>query len=74
MAGKFELKKSKSGRFMFSLKAGNNQVILSSEQYKDRSGALNGIASVKKSSGKDASFEVKTAKNWAAFLCPQGGQ
>ena len=31
MAGKFELKTAKDGQFMFNLKAGNGQVILTSE-------------------------------------------
>ena len=31
MAGKFELKKSPSGKFMFNLKAGNGQIILTSK-------------------------------------------
>jgi uncharacterized protein YegP (UPF0339 family) len=68
MAGKFELKKSKSGQFMFTLKAGNNQVILTSEQYRDKAGAMNGIESVRKNSGNDANFEIKTAKNGQPFF------
>lgn len=31
MAAKFEIKKSSNGKFYFNLKAGNGQVILSSE-------------------------------------------
>jgi len=68
MAGKFELKKSKSGQFMFHLKAGNNQIVLTSEQYRDKAGALNGIESVKMNSGNDANFEIKTAKNGQPFF------
>jgi uncharacterized protein YegP (UPF0339 family) len=33
MAGKFEVKLSGSGKYMFNLKAGNGQVILTSELY-----------------------------------------
>lgn len=43
MAGKFELKKSKDGQFMFNLKASNGQVILTSEMYKTKASAENGI-------------------------------
>ncbi len=32
--GKFEIKKDKSEQYRFNLKAGNGQVILSSEAYK----------------------------------------
>jgi uncharacterized protein YegP (UPF0339 family) len=62
MVGKFELKKGKSGQFMFNLKASNGQVILTSEQYKAKTGAMNGIESVRKNAGKDANFEHRTSK------------
>jgi len=39
MAGKSELKKGKSGQFMFNLRAGNNQVILTSELYGEKDGS-----------------------------------
>ncbi len=47
MAAKFELKKSKSGQYHFSLKASNGQVVASSEMYKSKASALNGIESVR---------------------------
>ncbi|GAA1534862.1 YegP family protein [Kribbella lupini] len=47
MAGKFELYEDKSGGFRFRLKAGNGEVIASSESYKTKAGALNGIESIK---------------------------
>jgi uncharacterized protein YegP (UPF0339 family) len=46
MAGKYEVYKDKTGGFR--LKAGNGEVIASSESYKTKAGALNGIESVKK--------------------------
>ena len=63
MAGKFELKISKNGKYHFNLLAGNGQVILSSELYESRSAAENGIASVQKNAGDDARFERLTAAN-----------
>ncbi len=48
MAGKFELKKTSNGQFRFNLKASNGQVIATSESYKTKASALNGIESVKK--------------------------
>lgn len=48
MAGKFELYKDRSGEFRFRLKAANGEIIASSEGYTSKSGALNGIESVKK--------------------------
>lgn len=61
MAGKFELYKDKKGEFRFRLKSGNGETILSSEGYKDRDGAMNGIESVKKNSDLLARFERKTS-------------
>ncbi|MBN2257018.1 MAG: YegP family protein [Anaerolineaceae bacterium] len=69
MAAKFELKQGKNGKFSFNLKAGNGRVILTSESYDSESGALNGIASVKKNAGKDGNFERKTSvKNEPFFV------
>ncbi|MEQ1762535.1 MAG: YegP family protein [Pyrinomonadaceae bacterium] len=68
MAGKFEIKTGKTGKFSFNLKASNGQVILSSESYDSRKGAEGGIASVQKNAGNDARFERKTAKDGSAFF------
>lgn len=48
MAGRFEVYKDKSGGYRFRLKAGNGEVIASSESYKSKASALNGVESVKK--------------------------
>ena len=45
---KYDLKKSKDDKFYFNLTAGNGQIILSSERYSSKSGATNGIESVRK--------------------------
>ncbi|QNE20378.1 DUF1508 domain-containing protein [Kribbella qitaiheensis] len=60
MAGKFELYEDKSGGFRFRLKAGNGEVIASSESYKTKDGALNGIESIKKNAG-DAAIDDQTS-------------
>lgn len=60
---KFEIYTAKNGEFYFRLKAGNGQVILSSEGYKQKSSAENGVESVKKNATDDARFEKKTAAN-----------
>ena len=75
MAGKFELYKDKAGEFRFRLKAGNGQVILASEGYKQRSSAMNGIESVRKNSQDDARFERKqTASGHRFNLKSSNGQ
>ncbi len=54
---------------MFNLKAANGEIILTSETYADKSGALNGIESVKKNAPKDENFERKTStKNEPFFV------
>jgi uncharacterized protein len=47
MAGKFELYKDEGGKFGFHLKAGNGEIIASSEAYNSKAAAQNGIESVK---------------------------
>lgn len=51
---RFEKKTSTNGKFYFSLKAGNGQIIGSSEMYESEKGRDNGIASVAKNAA-DAS-------------------
>jgi uncharacterized protein YegP (UPF0339 family) len=46
MAARFVLKKS-GDQLHFNLKAGNHEVILTSERYTAKAGALGGIAAVK---------------------------
>ena len=45
--GKFELKQTKSG-YRFNLKAGNGEIIATSETYTTKKSCLNGIESVRK--------------------------
>ncbi|EZH75951.1 uncharacterized protein YegP (UPF0339 family) [Aquimarina sp. EL_43] len=45
--GRYERKTAKNGKFYFNLKAGNGQVIGSSQMYASESGMENGINSVK---------------------------
>ena len=68
MSGKFELKKGKSGKFSFNLKAVNGQVILTSQAYKTKAAAKNGIRSVITNSEKDARFEQKTSKKGEPYF------
>jgi uncharacterized protein YegP (UPF0339 family) len=63
MAARFEIKKAKDGEFYFHLKASNGQVILSSEMYKRKDSAHNGIESIKKNSPDEARYERKEARN-----------
>lgn len=68
MAGKFELKKAKDGQVYFNLKAANGQNILKSEMYKAKSGAKNGIESVKKNAGLDDRFDRRESKKGQPYF------
>lgn len=68
MAAKYELKTTPKGKFMFNLKAGNNEVILTSEMYESRDGALNGIESVRKNGSDPANFATKKAKDGQTYF------
>ncbi|MFM8488859.1 MAG: YegP family protein [Bacteroidota bacterium] len=57
---RFERLTSSNGKFYFNLKAGNGQVIGSSEMYESEAGRDNGIESVKRNA-PDASVEEDTA-------------
>jgi len=48
MAATFEIKKTATGQFHFNLKAGNGEIIATSEMYESKASAKNGIESVKK--------------------------
>lgn len=47
MAGKFELWVDKAGDYRFNLKAGNGEVIATSQGYGSKASALNGIESIR---------------------------
>jgi uncharacterized protein YegP (UPF0339 family) len=68
MAAWFELSKSSNGQFNFVLKAGNDQVILRSEQYESKTSAQNGIASVQANSSLDERYEKKESSDGRSFF------
>ena len=59
MAGKFEVYTDKSGKYRFRLKAGNGEIIASSEAYESKAGCMNGIESVKKNAPEAKVVEVE---------------
>jgi uncharacterized protein YegP (UPF0339 family) len=63
MAGKFTIFSGKGGKTYFNLKAGNGEIILASQGYVDRSGARNGVESVKNNAADAGRFEKKVASN-----------
>ena len=73
MAGWFELDKSSNGQYKFVLKAGNGEVILTSELYTNKSAADNGIASVRTNSPHDERYELKTSSNGKYYFNLKAG-
>lgn len=62
--GYFKLFQSeKNNEWYFNLKAGNHETILASQGYNAKSGAENGIDSVKTNASNDDRYERKEAKN-----------
>ncbi len=59
MSGYFELNKSKDEKFMFNLKADNNEVILTSQTYSTKQHAVDGMDSVRSNSPKEEQYARK---------------
>ncbi len=71
--GKFVIKKDKSDQFRFNLKAGNGQIILSSEAYTTKTACNNGIESVRTNSQDDNRFDRLEAKNGSPYFNLKAG-
>ena len=67
--GKFVIKQAKNG-VMFNLKAGNGEIILTSEVYNTKRSCLKGIASVVKNAPV-APVEDQTVEGYAKEKCPK---
>lgn len=68
MSGWFELSAAANGQFRFVLKAGNSQVILTSQMYASRASAEKGIASVQAHCAEDARYERLDAKDGSPYF------
>jgi uncharacterized protein YegP (UPF0339 family) len=65
---KFEIKKSRDGKFQFNLVASNGEIILSSQRYKSKGSAKKGIEAVMSNSGDDKRFETKKSKRGEPYF------
>ena len=68
MSAIFDLSKSKNDKFYFNLKAGNGEIILTSEMYEAKASAIQGVESVKANAGKDAQYERKTSTSGKPYF------
>lgn len=73
MAGWYELKKASDGQFYFNLKAGNGEIILTSEMYKAKASAANGIASVQKNSPDAARYSSEESAGGKWYFTLKAG-
>ncbi len=68
MAGKFEIDSRSNGDFQFNLKAGNGQVILSSQGYSSKVACQTGIESVRLHSADARNFDSQIAKDGSPYF------
>ena len=68
--GKFVIKESKDGKYVFNLKAGNGEIIAVSETYTALDSCKNGIDSVKKNA-VEAKLEDQTIEGYEAVTNPK---
>ncbi|MBL7873327.1 MAG: YegP family protein [Cyclobacteriaceae bacterium] len=71
--GKFVITQRTNNDYQFNLKAGNHQVILTSEGYSSMDACKNGVESVIKNGLNDDSFERKESKNGKAYFNLKAG-
>ena len=65
---KFEIFTGKDDQFYFRLYAGNGEIILRSEGYVNKSGCVDGIASVKMHAPDDDRYQRKTSTDRQFFF------
>jgi len=73
MAAKYEVKKASDGQYFFNLKAGNGEIILTSERYKAKASATNGIESVRKNAPIDARYDRRVSSNNKPYFVLRAG-
>lgn len=71
--GKFVISLRKNEEYQFNLKAGNGEVILSSEGYTSKASCQNGIESVRKNSTDESKYDLKEAKNGKYYFNLKAG-
>lgn len=68
MTGYFDLTCNDAGHYSFNLRAGNHEVILTSQVYKSKTAALAGIEAVRASSALVGRFERRFAKDDSPYF------
>lgn len=73
MNGYYEIKTTAGDKWMFNLKAGNHQVVLTSQGYDSKQGVTTGIESVRKNGPTAASFEKKVSSSSQPYFVLKAG-
>jgi uncharacterized protein YegP (UPF0339 family) len=68
MKATFEIKRTVNGKFMFNLKAANDQIILTSQTYETKENAEHGIASIKQNAAFDERYQEKVGTDGAPYF------
>lgn len=68
MSGQFVISQAKNGKFVFNLKAGNGEVILTSQMYEAKTSAQQGIDSVKANAPQDDRYERVTSSSGQPYF------
>jgi len=68
MAAKFEIRKGSGGQYRFNLKAANGEIILSSETYYTKQGALKGVETVKVNAPFNTRYERRQASSGQPYF------
>ena len=71
--GKFVITKRVNGEYQFNLKAGNGEIILTSEGYNQKASCYKGISSVKVNSQDDSKYDRRVAKNDKDYFVLKAG-
>lgn len=65
---KFEMVDGLDGDLYFHLRAANGEIVLASEGYESKAGALNGVASVRENGRDEDAYEIFETANGQAFF------
>lgn len=71
--GKFVISTRNNGDFQFNLKAGNGEIILTSQGYSSKASCNSGIESVRKNAHDDNRYERKTSTNDKHYFVLKAG-
>ncbi|HLH43195.1 MAG TPA: YegP family protein [Bryobacteraceae bacterium] len=72
MKPRFEIKRTHDGKFMFNLRAANNEIIFTSQTYTTKEAAEHGAASVKQNAGLDDRYEEKVGTDGKPYFVLHG--